>query len=169
MEGSARRASQSLALLGIVAFAVGSAPALLAAKPEAAVEVRLRVIAADEMRGRYRLEARIRSRLSLDEASFIVQVHRGAMAERLGTAAVRPLSLRAGQEVRREVAVEALPHESVTILIGVSGRIGTARLHRAESVDLGPPSQRELEGRVRIDREGRAYFEVPMRGRGDRR
>lgn len=146
------------------------APAAFALKPEPPLSVALRVVSADPARGRYRIEMRLRAGVPLTEAALVVRVRPRSPAAtereplRASAPSVEPIELPPAREVRRQAEILTLPNEPVVVMVGIGGTVGRARLHRTASLDLGPPGEADLPGRVRTDQDGRQYFEVRMAG-----
>lgn len=158
---------RTFVLAMVPALSLAAAAAARAAKPEPPLSVALRVVAADAARGRYRIEVRLRADLTLEEPFLRVKVQPSAGAPALQTASrrdsVEPVALIRGREARREVEVLTLPHEPVTVMVGLGGMLGAHHLHRTASLDLGEPVEPAPSGRVRTDQHGQTYLEVPMR------
>lgn len=161
----ARPLPAALALCLLAGVAVGAR----AEKPEPPLTVRLRLLSADASRGRYRVEARLRADVALDEPALTVRVlsrEAGAAAAPAGQREQRgsreALVLVPGREVRRELEVLTDAEEPVTLLVGIGGRAGRAQLHRTSGLDLGPPSAPDAAASVRTDQLGRAYYEVRL-------
>jgi hypothetical protein len=139
-----------------------------AAKPDPPLTVRLRLLSADASRGRYRVELRLRADVALQEPSLVVRVvprEARAAALRAGEperVSRQPVALTPFRELRRELEVLTGAQEPVTLLVGVGGQAGAARLHRTSGLDLGPETAPSPQGTVRTDQSGQSYYEVRM-------
>jgi hypothetical protein len=157
-------------LLAVLALGLlAAAPrAARAAKPDPPLAVRLTLLASDASRGRYRVEARLRADVLLEEPVLVVRVvsrEPGAAAARAGgreRLSREPLALAPFREVRRELEVLTGAQEPVTVLVGIGGHVGQVRLHRTGGLDLGPDTAPGPPGTVRTDQSGQSYFEVRM-------
>jgi hypothetical protein len=144
------------------------APPAWAAAPQPPLSVSVVLLSADADRGRYRVELRLRSDVALEDAAITVRLlprGAGAAAARAGRApreSREGVALAPGRELRRELEVLTDAQEEVTLLVGLGGRAGGARLHRTRGLDLGPPSAPEPAATVRTDQEGRSYYEIRM-------
>jgi hypothetical protein len=147
-------------------------PPSMAAKPEPPLGVTLRVVSAEPDRGRYRLEVTLSAAVALEGASLTVEVRPAAGVPALQAASrrhsVEPVAVPRGRGVRRVIEVLTLPHEPVTVLVGLGGRMGRHRLHRTAGVDLGERVDPAPRGRLRTDQHGQVYYEVPLRPREER-
>src|SRR5687767_13013324 len=122
--------------LAVLALVLGAPPFAQATKPEPPLSVSLRVLSADPARGRYTLEARMRTEVALTDATFTVAVRRQPAAgvveagrNASASPTVEPLALARGREVRRQFDVLTDSQEPVMVLVGLGGRLGAHRVH----------------------------------------